>query len=65
MNYHSPAIGMAIHPAGSSEPPIDEAILFECPNQFSDWCIAKLLEHVRRDHRVIVTTGASTTLTPS
>jgi hypothetical protein len=28
MNHHSPAIGMAIHPARSSEPPVDEAISF-------------------------------------
>jgi hypothetical protein len=28
MHHHSPAIRMAIHPAGSPEPPIDEAISF-------------------------------------
>ena len=64
MDNHSAAIGMAIYPAGSSEPPVDEAILFSRANQFSDWCIAELLEQVRRDHRVMVTTGASTAFTP-
>jgi hypothetical protein len=62
---HSSAIEIAVHPASPFEPPVGEATPFQCANQFSDWCIAKLVENVRRNHRVMVTTGVSTTLTPS
>jgi hypothetical protein len=65
MNNHSSAVGMPIYPAGSSESPVNEAVSLPRTNEFSHWCVAKLLQKMRRDHRVIVTTGASITLTPS